>query len=67
MSTLLNKIDGDVRRISKGGTKIISGDDTAVLAMQAQIDDLKKKVLSNQTMALIASSSIEAIKCTEMK
>jgi hypothetical protein len=58
MSKLLNKIDGDVRRISKGGTDIISGDDTAVLAMQAQIDDLKKQVLSNQTMALIASSSI---------
>jgi hypothetical protein len=39
---LLNKVDGDVQRISKGGTEIISGDDTTVLAMQAQIDDLKK-------------------------
>jgi hypothetical protein len=57
MSKLLNKIDGDVRRTSKDGTEIISGDDTAVLAMQAQIDDLKKQILSNQTMALVASSS----------
>jgi hypothetical protein len=57
MSKLKNKIDGDVRRISKGGTEIISGDDTTV-PMQAQIDDLKKQVLSNQTMALVALSSI---------
>jgi hypothetical protein len=33
MLKLLNKIDGDVRRISKGGTDMISSDDTTVLAM----------------------------------
>jgi hypothetical protein len=45
MLKLLNNIDGDVRRISKGGTHIVSGDDTTVLAMQAQIDALKKQVI----------------------
>jgi hypothetical protein len=58
MPKLLNKIDGDVRRVSKGGTEIISGVDTTVLAMQAQIDTFKKQVISNQNMALVASSSI---------
>jgi hypothetical protein len=69
MSKLLNNIDGDVRRISKGGTDIISGDDTPVLAMQAQIDDLKKQVLSNQTGTrhIVIDTTIEAIKCTERK
>jgi hypothetical protein len=62
MSKLLNKIDGGVRRLSKGGTEIISGDNTAVLAMQAQIDDLNKQVISNQNMALVASPSTPSSK-----
>jgi hypothetical protein len=62
MSKLLNKIDGDFRCISKGGTEIISGDDTTFLAMQAQINDVKKQVLSDQTMALISSSSIPSLR-----
>jgi hypothetical protein len=62
MWKLLNTIYGDVRRISKGGTEIISGDDTTVLAMQAQIDALKKQVISNQTMALVGSSSTPSLR-----
>jgi hypothetical protein len=47
MLELLNNIDGDVRRISKSGTDIFSGDDTMVLAMQSQIDALNKQIIAN--------------------
>jgi hypothetical protein len=47
MMRLMNKIDADVRRINKNGTDLVSGEDSTVLAMKAQIDDLKKQMIAN--------------------
>jgi hypothetical protein len=44
---LLNKIDADVRRINKNGTDLVSGEYSIVLAMKAQISDLKKQIIVN--------------------
>jgi hypothetical protein len=61
---LLNKIDLDVRRINKGGLDLVSGEDSTVLAMQAEMADLKKQLHANvartdainqQNVALIAA------------
>jgi hypothetical protein len=46
---LLDKIDADVRRINKNGTDLVSGEDSTVLAMKAQIVDLKKLMIANIT------------------
>jgi hypothetical protein len=46
---LLNKIDADVRRINKNGTDLVSGEDSTVLVMKAQIADLKKQMVANLT------------------
>jgi hypothetical protein len=61
---LLNKIDLDVRRINKGGLDLVSSKDSTVLAMQAEMADLKKQLHANvartdainqQNVALIAA------------
>jgi hypothetical protein len=61
---LLNKIDLDVRRINKGGLDLVSGEDSTVLTMKAEMADLKKQLHANvartdainqQNVALIAA------------
>jgi hypothetical protein len=44
---LLNKIDADVRRINKNVTDLVSGEYSTVLALKAQIADLKKQMVVN--------------------
>jgi hypothetical protein len=44
---LLNKIDLDVLRINKGGLDLVSGEDSTVLAMKAEMADLKQQLHAN--------------------
>jgi hypothetical protein len=61
---LINKIDLDVRRINKGGLDLVTGEDSTVLAMKAEMADLKKQLHANvarkdainqQNVALVAA------------